>query len=68
MTAKTDRYNNWDATIEDGKLTITINIDESQVNVQPSKSGKTLVVATTGGFARVSGSSLSLSLTLCRKP
>lgn len=71
MSEKIDRYDNIEATIEDGKLTLVICVDESKVDVQASKSGKTLVVATTGGAMRIPGSGippLSLNLTLYRKP
>lgn len=69
MSDKIDRYDNCECSIKDGKLTITICVDESKVDVQPSKSGKTLVVATTGGAMRVPGSmALKLNLTLYRKP
>lgn len=67
--SKIDRYDNIDCSIEDGILTMRVCVDETRVDVQPSKSGKTLVVATTGGAIRVPGSmALKLNLTLYRKP
>lgn len=69
MSDKIDRYDNIEASIEGGVLTLRIVVNETKVNVQPSKSGKTLVVATTGGAMRVPGSmALKLNLTLYRKP
>jgi len=69
MSEKIDRYDNCECSISDGVLTVRIVVDESKVDVQPSKSGKTLVVATTGGAIRVPGSmALRLNLTLYRKP
>jgi len=62
---KTSRYENLDISIEDQTLTISINLDESQVAVEPSKSGKTMVIATTGGARRING--LSINLTVYRQ-
>jgi len=47
-------------------LVIKIETDESKVVLQPSGSGKTLVIATTGGARHMDGR--SLNLTLYRKP
>jgi hypothetical protein len=66
MAEKIDRYQNWEATIKDGVLTIRINVRENEVDVRPSASGKTMVVATTGGAARVDGSPLKLNMTVYR--
>jgi len=62
---KISRYDNVEHSIENDTLTLTISIDENQVDVQPSKSGKTLVIATTGGAIRIGN--LHLNLTLYRK-
>ena len=59
------RYDNVSTQLHDDTLTITINLDESQVDAQPSKSGKTVVLATTGGAINVVG--YKLNLTLYRK-
>ena len=66
--SKLNRYENVQVEAKDGKLVITCVIDEAQVDVQPSASGKTLVLATTGGAQIVPGSALKLNLTLYRKP
>ena len=63
---KISRYDNVSTEVEDGVLTIRIVVDESKVDVQPSGSGKTLVIATTGGAIPVGA--LKLNLTLYRKP
>jgi hypothetical protein len=68
MSEKIDRYDNWTVEIAEGVLSIYINVDESEVDVQPSQSGKTLVIATTGGAKRVPNSPLRLNLTVYRKP
>jgi len=47
-------------------LTLRIETDETKVQVTPSASGKTMVIATTGGAQKIEG--LSLNLTLYRKP
>lgn len=68
MAEKIDRYENVQVALADGKLTIICNVNEDEVDVQPSQSGKTLVIATTGGAMRIAGSELRLNLTLYRKP
>ena len=60
------RYENVKVEVKDGKLVIECNLDEDEVDVQPSGSGKTMVIATTGGATRIGG--MSLNLTLYRKP
>lgn len=62
-----DRYANVQIEVVDGeKLVITCVIDEDQVDIQPSKSRKTLVFATTGGAERVPGTDLKVNLTVYR--
>lgn len=68
MASKISRYENIATTVENGTLVIRINIDETKVDAQPSKSGKTLVVATTGGAKPVGDTPLRLNLTLYRYP
>jgi len=68
MTDKISRYDNVMTKIADGVLTITILVDETEVDVQPSKSGKTVVLATTGGARKIEHSPLRLNLTVYRKP
>lgn len=65
---KIDRYDNCEMSVTDGILTVKIVVDESKVDVQPSSSGKTLVVATSGGAVKVNGTVLKLNFTLYRKP
>ncbi|MCK4302664.1 MAG: hypothetical protein KAY24_00290 [Candidatus Eisenbacteria sp.] len=65
---KISRYDNVDIDILDGVMTIRIQLDEEVVNVQPSSSGKTLVLATTGGARPVGDRDLKLNLTVYRKP
>jgi len=47
-------------------LTLRIETDEKKVQVTPSASGKTMVIATTGSAQRIGDK--SLILTLYRKP
>lgn len=64
-----DRYNNVNVEHSGTKLTITIETDETKVTSAPSKSGKTQVIATTGGAATISsgnGERIKLNLTLYR--
>ena len=63
-----DRYSNCEMEVTNGVLTIRIVVDESKVDVQESKSGKTLVIATSGGAVKVPHSPLKLNFTLYRKP
>jgi len=63
-----DRYENVQATVEGDEVVIRCNINENEVDAQPSKSGKTVVLATSGGAIRVPGTELKLNLTLYRKP
>lgn len=51
--------------IKGDKLIITCDMgDAARKAAQPSGSGKTVLVATTGGFTRIGDMSLSLNLTL----
>ena len=63
-----DRYLNHEMEVKDGILTIRIVIDETKVDVQPSASGKTLVIATSGGGIKVPHTPLRLGFNLYRKP
>jgi len=65
MSVKISRYENLDIRQQGTKLVIEIETDETQVDVQPSGSGKTLVIATTGGAKRHNG--VSINLTVYRK-
>ena len=57
---------NIQTSMEGTVLTLRIETDETKVQVTPSASGKTMVIATTGGAQKIEG--LSLNLTLYRKP
>ena len=62
-----DRYENVKTDLIDGVLTIRCVVDPEQVDIQPSKSGKTDVIATTGGAQLVPGSGgLKINLTVYR--
>lgn len=51
--------------VEKDVLTITIPISKAAVDAaQPSKGGKSRIVAGTGGFAMVQGTNLKLNLSL----
>lgn len=65
MPEKISRYDNLEVRQEGTKLVIEVETDEAKVDVAPSSSGKTLVIATTGGAKRVDG--LSVNLTVYRK-
>ena len=62
-----DRYENVKVDLTDGVLTIRCVVDPEKVDIQPSKSGKTEVFATTGGAQLVPGSGgLKINLTVYR--
>jgi len=67
VAGKIDRYQNIRVMVEGDELIIRCNINESQVDVQPSASGKTFVLATSGGAAHVPGTNLKVNLTVYRK-
>lgn len=51
--------------MEGDKLILTIDCSKSaRENAAPSKSGKTVILATTGGFTRFGDVSISLNATL----
>lgn len=53
-----------DVKIENGKMVITIDVSAEAVkNAQPSKSGKTRIVASTNGFTNYGNVGLSLNCT-----
>ena len=51
-----------DATIKDGKLTVTMPLSAGT----PSKTGKTLIVFTTGGFVAVNGGDYKISINVIK--
>jgi len=55
-------YENIKTEIKDGVLTIEIVVDETKVTTHASKSGKSVVIATTGGATKVGFSKLNLTL------
>ena len=63
---KISRYENVQVDRDSTKLVSTIETDEQKVDAQPSGSGKSVVLATTGG-ARKLHDELRLNLTLYRK-
>ena len=65
MATKIDRYDNVKVSKDGSKLIIEIETDKEKVDAQPSGSGKSVVLATTGGARQVDG--LRLNLTLYRK-
>lgn len=50
---KISRYANADIRIDGSILTITIDLDPKHVEFGPSKTGKSLIIATTGGATKV---------------
>lgn len=62
---------NVDYAIKGDKLIITVDLSKKTIeNAPPSKSGKTCLVASTGGFTKIGdaqGKSLSLSLMVSSK-
>lgn len=69
MADKISRYDNVQVQYEQDvhKLYIEVDLDEAVIDAQPSKSGKTVVIATTGGARKVTGVH-KLNLTLYRSP
>jgi len=67
MATKIDRYQNVKVTVEGDELVIRCNINEAMVDVQPSASGKTFVLATSGGAVHVPGTQIKVNLTVYRK-
>ncbi len=59
-----DRYANVQIRFEGSKMILEIETDEEKVVTAPSKSGKTEVIATTGGATTISGENVSLKLNL----
>lgn len=56
--------------VKGNKLIVTMDVSAATINgAQPSSSGKTNAVASTGGFTAVDGKpGLSLSINLAQKP
>lgn len=65
---KLSRYENYQMSIEDGILTITVNLKETEVETAPSSTGKMLIIATTAGFTNIPKSSARINMTIGRKP
>ena len=53
--------NNYEMMISEDRKTLTITVDLT-VKGEPSASGKTTVVSTTGGFVKVNGHSVSFNV------
>jgi len=64
---KVDPYNNVQYEIKNGTLTITIVVDETKVEYRESGSGKSRVVATTGGNITIGMGGMKLGLNVYRK-
>jgi hypothetical protein len=61
--ARISSYSNINVAMEDTTLVIRIETDERKISVKPSRSsGKTMVIATTGGAMVVDGYNLNLTL------
>lgn len=59
-----DRYDNVKVEFDGSVMVLRIETDEEKVVSAPSKSGKTQVVATTGGATTINGANVSLKLNL----
>ena len=69
MTDKIDRYSNVTTHMEGTKLIIEVETDANKVDIQPSASAKSMVIATTGGAKPIQGlpQKVRLNLTLYSK-
>lgn len=65
---KITRHENYQTKIEDGILTITVNLKETEVQTAPSSSGKMIIISSTAGFTNIPGSSQRMNMTIGRKP
>jgi len=63
---KVSRYNNLTFTRDGSKLVITVELDETKVDAQESKSAKTVVIATGRRNITVDGTGYFISCTVCR--
>jgi len=61
---KISPYENYQVKVEDNKLTIIIDLDESKVALKESNSGQSIVVSTTGGAVVVPQTRYKLNLNL----
>ncbi len=66
MTAKISARNNVGITTEGTTLIIRIELDPAKVELVPSSSGKTRIVATTGGATKLEDGT-AVNLTVYRK-
>lgn len=55
---------NVDYKVKDGKLVITVDLTK---DYGPSKSGKTLTVASSGGFQKIEGTNIAFALNVNKK-
>ena len=65
-TKKVSRYNNLVFSRDGTKLAITVELDETKVDAQESKSAKTVVVSTGRRNITVDGVGYFISCTVCR--
>ncbi len=64
MADKIGRYGNFQTIMNGTKLIIEIETDPNKVDMQPSSSGKSMVISTTGGAKPVDGMSPATRLNL----
>ena len=64
MPDQISRYGNYSFSMDGTKLIIAIETDPAKVDIQPSSSGKSLVIATTGGAKHPTGMSDATRLNL----
>ena len=63
MSSKIDTRNNVRTTIEGTTLVIRVELDPTKVELVPSASGKTRIIATTGGGKKLDdGTTINLSV------
>jgi hypothetical protein len=66
MSAKMNTRDNVRMTIEGTTLVVRVELDPAKVELVPSSSGKTRIVATTGGAAKLEDGT-AVNLTVYRK-
>ena len=66
MSSKIDTRNNVRTTLEGTTLVIRVELDPTKVELVPSASGKTRIIATTGGGKKMDDGT-TINLTVYRK-
>lgn len=64
MVGKINRYGNYNIRVDGTTLIIEIETDPAKVDMQPSSSGKSLVISTTGGAKHPEGMGPDVKLNL----